>query len=209
MKLQRLAKRAFDVALAASGLALGAPAMLVIAAAIELDSDGGVLFVQERLGRHGRPFRLLKFRTMHPAPIRYNADGSTKVEPGDQRVTRVGRYLRGAIDELPQLVNILRGEMSFVGPRPDMVHHRAMYVGDEERKLEAVPGITSLPVVLGRNDIPWKQRIAIDIRYIDHWSLALDLKIVAQTLLLPLGLRPFDFSNVLGPGESLEEPLPG
>lgn len=189
-------KRGLDVALAGGALLAGAPLMAALAAAVRLDSPGGALFVQERLGRGGRTFRLLKFRTMRPAPIRYNPDGSTVVEPGDDRVTRVGRYLRGALDELPQLVNVVRGEMSLIGPRPDLATQRALYAAGEERKLEVRPGITGLAAVLGRNDVPWKQRIQIDIWYIDHWSLGLDLKIFVQTLALAIGRRPFDFPEV-------------
>jgi lipopolysaccharide/colanic/teichoic acid biosynthesis glycosyltransferase len=180
-------KRALDYSLAAAGLVVAGPAMLAIAAAIKLDSPGGALFVQERLGRRGKPFKLLKFRTMKPAPIRYNPDGSTHVEHDDDRVTRVGKYLRGALDELPQLVNVLRGEMSLIGPRPDMASQLALYEGDEVRKLEVLPGITGLSAVLGRNDIPWKQRIQIDIWYIDHWSIWLDLRILVRTLGMALG----------------------
>jgi lipopolysaccharide/colanic/teichoic acid biosynthesis glycosyltransferase len=196
VKLGYLAKRAIDYTVAVGGLVAFAPAMAVIAAAIRLDSPGGALFVQERLGRNGRPFRLLKFRTMRDAPIKYNADGSTRVDSADERVTRVGRYLRGALDELPQLVNVLRGEMSLIGPRPDMVSQRALYGPGEERKLEVLPGISGLSVVLGRNEIPWKQRIQIDIWYIDNWTLSLELQILVQTLLLPLGFRPFSFAEV-------------
>ncbi len=188
MRLGYLAKRALDYGVAGAGLVAGAPLMLAIAAAIHLEGPGGVLFVQERLGRDGKPFRLLKFRTMKPAPIRYNPDGSTRVEPGDDRVTKVGRYLRGALDELPQLVNVLRGEMSLIGPRPDLVSQRALYAPGEERKLEVLPGLTGLSVVLGRNDIPWKQRIQLDIWYIDHWRLGLDLRILARTLAMAIGL---------------------
>ncbi len=197
MTVQYLAKRALDYTLAATGLLAAGPLMLAIAAAVKLDSPGGALFVQERLGRDGKPFRLLKFRTMHPAPIRYNPDGSTRIDPDDQRVTRIGRYLRGALDELPQLVNVLRGEMSLIGPRPDMVRHRELYAPGEERKLEVLPGLTGLSVVLGRNDIPWKQRIQIDIQYIDRWTLWLDLKILAETLAMAIGTTLFDFDEVL------------
>ncbi|MDB4956611.1 MAG: Undecaprenyl-phosphate galactose phosphotransferase [Myxococcales bacterium] len=192
-----LAKRALDYAFATGGLLACGPAMLAIAVAIRLESEGGALFVQERLGKGGKTFKLLKFRTMKAAPIMYNPDGSTRVDAADARVTRVGKYLRGAIDELPQLINILLGDMSLIGPRPDMASQRSLYSADEDRKLEALPGITSLAVVLGRNDLPWKQRIQIDIRYIDSWSLGLDFKIFAQTLLMPLGLRAFDFMEVL------------
>jgi lipopolysaccharide/colanic/teichoic acid biosynthesis glycosyltransferase len=191
-------KRALDYGLAAGGLLACGPAMAAIAVAIKLDSPGNVLFVQERLGRDGRTFKLLKFRTMRDAPIRYNPDGSTRIDPQDDRVTRVGRLLRGALDELPQLINIIRGEMSLVGPRPDMASQRALYTPDDEKKLAALPGITSLAIVHGRNDIPWKQRVAIDVQYIERWNLWLDVRIIAQTLLLPLGVqRVFDFSDVL------------
>jgi lipopolysaccharide/colanic/teichoic acid biosynthesis glycosyltransferase len=199
MTLGYAIKRALDYGLAAGGLLACAPAMAAIAAAIALDSPGGVLYAQDRLGRGGQPFRLLKFRTMRDAPIRYNPDGSTRIDPGDDRVTRVGRWLRGGADELPQLVNVLRGEMSLVGPRPDMVSQRALYTGEDERKLAALPGLTSLAVILGRNDIPWKQRVAMDIRYIERWSLWLDVRILVMTLAMPLGLRAFDFADVLGP----------
>jgi lipopolysaccharide/colanic/teichoic acid biosynthesis glycosyltransferase len=197
MTLGYAIKRALDHGLAAGGPLACAPAMAVIAAAIALDSPGGVFYRQDRLGRGGRPFRLLKFRTMRDAPIRYHPDGSTRIDPHDDRVTRVGRWLRGGADELPQLVNVLRGEMSLVGPRPDMVSQRALYTGEDERKLAALPGLTSLAVVLGRNDIPWKQRVAMDIRYIDRWTLWLDLRILVMTLAMPLGLRVFAFSDVL------------
>ena len=193
----RVLKRVLDVGLAGGGLLVAGPAMAAIAVAIKLESPGPVLFTQERIGRKGRTFKLLKFRTMKDAPIRYNPDGSTRVEANDDRVTRVGRYLRGAIDELPQLINVLRGEMSLVGPRPEMASQRHMYRPGDERKLDARPGITSLAIVHGRNDIPWTQRIAIDLRYVERWSILLDLRILAQTALMPLGLRPFDFSDVL------------
>jgi lipopolysaccharide/colanic/teichoic acid biosynthesis glycosyltransferase len=190
-------KRALDYGLAAAGLLACGPAMAAIAVAIKIDSPGSVFYVQDRLGRGGRPFRLLKFRTMRDAPIRYHSDGSTRIDPGDDRVTRVGRYLRGAADELPQLLNILRGEMSIVGPRPDMASQRHLYTTDEERKLAALPGLTSLAIVHGRNEIPWKERVAIDMQYIERWSLWLDVRILAQTLVMPLGLHLFDFGDVL------------
>jgi len=191
-------KRALDYSVAAVGLAVAAPAMVLIAVAIKFDSEGSVLYTQERLGRDGRTFHLLKFRTMRDAPIRYNADGSTRIDPSDDRVTRVGRCLRGALDELPQLINILFGEMSLVGPRPDMVSQRVLYAEAEERKLDVLPGLTSLAVVHGRNNVPWKERIAIDLKYIDRWTLWLDLRIVMQTALMPLGIRVIDFSDVVG-----------
>lgn len=190
-------KRALDCGLAASGIAITSPLMAAIALAIKLDSPGSVLFVQERIGRDGRTFKLLKFRTMRDAPIRYNPDGSTRIDPSDDRVTRVGRLLRGALDELPQLFNVLRGDMSVVGPRPEMASQRHMYEPEHLRKLSVRPGITSLAIVHGRNEIPWHQRVAIDVQYVEHWSFCLDLKIMGQTLAMPLGVRLFDFSNIL------------
>ena len=197
MRLGYSIKRAIDISAAAGGLLVAAPMMAAIAAAIALDSPGGVLFSQERIGRHGRVFKLLKFRTMKPAPIRYQEDGSTRIDPEDDRITRVGRYLRGALDELPQLLNVLRGEMSLVGPRPEMASQRHMYTPELERKLDVRPGLTSLAIVLGRGSIPWRQRVEIDLCYIDQWSLWLDARILLRTALMPLGLRPFQFGDVV------------
>jgi lipopolysaccharide/colanic/teichoic acid biosynthesis glycosyltransferase len=196
--IQRALKRALDLVMAAAGLTLGAPLLAAIAAAVAVESPGGVLFRQERVGRGGRPYRIVKFRTLRAgAPMRFEADGATQVTAGDDRVTRVGRYLRGALDELPQLWNVLRGEMSIVGPRPDLPVHAATYTDEERRKLDVRPGMTSLVAILGRDQIPWRTRIAIDLRYLERWSLALDLKIAAQTLLLPLGARPFRFAETV------------
>jgi lipopolysaccharide/colanic/teichoic acid biosynthesis glycosyltransferase len=156
--------------------------------------------VQERVGQDGAVFPLFKLRTMvSGASVRFNADGSTRIDAGDQRVTRIGKLLRGAPDELPQLLNVVLGHMSIVGPRPDLPVHAALYTEEERTKLQVPPGITSLAAVLGRNDLPWKQRIAIDLCYIEHWSLTLDAKIALQTLLLPLGVRLFDFADVVPP----------
>ena len=191
-------KRAIDRGAAAIGLTVLAPALVLVGAAIRAESPGGALFRQERVGKGGRVYRILKFRTMRAnAPVEFNPDGSTRVTAVDQRVTRIGRRLRGGIDELPQLVNVLRGEMSLVGPRPDMPVHATMYTAAEHGKLEVAPGITGLAAVLGRNEIPWRRRIAIDLRYIERWSLALDLKIILQTLVLPLGWHPFRFDDVI------------
>lgn len=197
--LQWALKRAIDVSAAALGIAALSPALLLLAVAIRVDSPGRALFRQERVGRCGRRFRLVKFRTMRAdAPVEFNADGSTRVADGDARLTRIGSLLRGGLDELPQFVNVLRGEMSLVGPRPDMPVHAAVYTEAERDKLLVPPGITSLAAVLGRNDLYWRTRIAIDRRYVERWSLALDLRIVLQTLLMPLGWRPFRFTDVVG-----------
>jgi lipopolysaccharide/colanic/teichoic acid biosynthesis glycosyltransferase len=192
-------KRAVDVAAATAGLAVLAPGLLLLGAAIRLESPGGALFRQERVGRAGTLFSIVKFRTMRAgAPVQFNADGSTRVVDGDPRVTRLGRFLRGGIDELPQLLNVLRGDMSLVGPRPDMRVHADLYTDDERGKLVVRPGMTSLPAVLGRNEIPWRTRMVIDLRYVERWSFALDAKVIVQTLLMPFGIRPFRFREIVG-----------
>jgi lipopolysaccharide/colanic/teichoic acid biosynthesis glycosyltransferase len=197
-RLERALKRGLDVALAGAGLAALAPALATIAIAIRLDSPGDALFVQERVGRQGRVFRLLKFRTMTAgAPVQFNADGSTRVAASDARVTRVGKHLRGALDELPQLVNVLLGDMSLVGPRPDLPVHAEQYTARERDKLRVRPGITSLAAVLGRNELYWKRRIAIDLEYIDRWSLALDAKVLLATFALPFGVEPFGLAQLI------------
>jgi lipopolysaccharide/colanic/teichoic acid biosynthesis glycosyltransferase len=196
--LGQLVKRGVDIAIAAPALIAAAPLLLAIAAAVRASSPGGALFWQERVGRAGRRFQMVKFRTMIGAPIAFNPDGSTRVAEADPRVTRVGRLLRGGLDELPQLWNVLRGDMSLVGPRPDLPVHAAQYTARERRKLAVRPGMTSLAAVVGRNQIPWRHRIAIDLVYVERWSVALDARIILQTLLLPLGVRACRFDDVVG-----------
>jgi len=173
-------------------LVLTAPLQIVAAIAIKLDSRGPALFIQERLGRDGKPFRMYKFRGLRwepGAPLKLNPDGSTRVDADDERLTRVGRWLRVGWDELPQLINVLKGEMAIVGPRPELPFHRKFYTPQEERKLTVLPGITGLAQARGRNEIPWKQRIALDLEYIDHYSLWLDLTVVARTLRILISRR--------------------
>jgi lipopolysaccharide/colanic/teichoic acid biosynthesis glycosyltransferase len=191
-ELQRGIKRVVEWVVALVLLVLTLPIQLLIALAIKLDSPGPVLFIQERLGRQGKIFKMLKFRTLRwgrgVAPV-LNPDGSTRVDADDPRLTRVGRWLRTGWDELPQLVNVVRGEMALIGPRPDEPFHRASYTEEEERKLTVLPGITGLPQATGRNTIPWKQRIALDLHYIDNYSIWLDLKILFRTCLTLLRLQ--------------------
>jgi len=173
-------------------LVVTAPFQILAAIAIKLDSPGPAIFVQERLGRKGKPFRMYKFRGLRwqpGTPLKLNPDGSTRVERDDERLTRVGRWLRLGWDELPQLINVVKGEMAIVGPRPDLPFHRNFYTPEEERKLTVLPGITGLPQALGRNEIPWKQRIALDLEYIDRYSLWLDLVVVWRTLRILISRR--------------------
>ncbi len=176
--LARLAKRAMDVTGAAAGLALCSPALAVIAVLVRRNMGSPVIFRQTRPGLGGRPFVLYKFRSMRaprPDEDRYRSD--------DQRLTRLGRFLRTtSLDELPELWNVLRGDMSLVGPRPLLVEYLDRYTPDERRRHEVPPGLTGWAAVNGRNSIPFRERIALDLWYVDHWSLWLDLRILALTV---------------------------
>ncbi len=190
-------KRGLDVAMSAVLLALLAPVMAVIAVAIKLDSEGPVFFTQRRVGQHGERFRLVKFRTMTP-----DSDGmvaelmSRSIDPNwliiddDPRVTRVGRFLRHtSLDELPQLWNVLKGEMSTVGPRPLAERDDAGVQGWGRHRLDMTPGLTGHWQVLGRNNIPFHEMVDIDYAYVTNWSLWLDLKLLMRTIPVVLQRR--------------------
>jgi sugar transferase EpsL len=172
---------------AAVALLVLSPMILMIAAWIRIADGKGVLFVQDRAGRDGVPFRMLKFRTMVHDSVALSAqlgiaDPFGLVE-NDPRITRCGRFLRRtSLDELPQLVNVLTGRMRLVGPRPDVLPQVACYSAEDRRRLEVEPGITGWAQVNGRDDIDWQQRFVLDRWYVDHWSPALDLKILWRTV---------------------------
>ncbi len=173
--------RALDVALAGLGLLAGAPVLAVAAVAIKLTSRGPVLYRQQRIGRDGRAFEVLKLRTMELGADPVGV--GTPVLEGDPRVTRVGRVLRRfSMDEIPNLVNVLRGEMAVVGPRPTLAAQVELYTPHQRRRLEVKPGITGWAQVNGRAGIPWEERIELDVWYVDHRSPRLDLQILARTL---------------------------
>jgi lipopolysaccharide/colanic/teichoic acid biosynthesis glycosyltransferase len=173
-------KRAIDIAGAAAALALAAPILAIAACAIKLEDDGPVFFRQMRLGRGERPFEVLKLRTMTVDAETVRSDGV--VEEGDPRITRVGSLLRRtAVDELPQLWNVLRGEMSLVGPRPVPLPHLERYDERQRRRLEVRPGVTGWAQIHGRASLPWPERIELDVWYVEHRSLAVDARILART----------------------------
>ena len=177
-------KRAFDLAVALMALVLSSPMLLATAFLIRFSSAGPALYRQERLGKDGKPFTLLKFRTMvaDALDIR-NPDGSTFSAEDDPRVTPIGKILRStSIDELPQLINVIQGDMSLVGPRPDRVDQLIYYSERELKKLNVKPGITGLAQISGRNEIPWKQRREIDAKYAESQSLRLDFQILIRTI---------------------------
>ena len=167
------------------------PLIAAVALAVRLTSPGPILFRQARLGRNGVPFPLLKFRSMRlNAPDLRNTDGSAFSSSNDPRLTPIGRFLRqSSLDELPQLLNVLSGEMSLVGPRPDQVDQIKYYDDSEKRKLLVKPGITGLAQISGRNEIPWKARKALDIQYVNTQTLKLDIAILLKTIPYVLGRK--------------------
>ena len=189
--LRRPVKRGLDLTGSAIGLALFSPLLVLIAIALRLDSPGRIFFRQARLGRDGHPFMVYKFRTMiENAPDIRNADGSTFNADDDPRVTRVGRFLRHtSLDELPQLINVLAGAMSLVGPRPDQVNQAVYYTAEERCKILVKPGITGLAQINGRNSISWDRRKQLDLEYVARQSLRLDLRILCRTFPYVLGRR--------------------
>lgn len=183
---QRRLKRFFDLVCAGLGLILLAPLLLGIAVTIGLSSPGPILFTQDRLGQWGRPFTIYKFRTMVDGAIHLGTGINTF--EGDPRITPVGRVLRAYhLDELPQLVNILRGEMSLVGPRPLLVSALDTYTPRQRRRLITPPGLTAWASIQGGLNNPLERRLEFDVWYVDHWSLGLDLWILIRTI--PVVLR--------------------
>jgi lipopolysaccharide/colanic/teichoic acid biosynthesis glycosyltransferase len=171
-------KRLIDVTVAASVLVLGAPILAATAILVYADVGRPLLFRQDRVGLAGRVFELIKFRTMRDAVGR---DG--RLLPDGERLTRIGRLLRASsLDELPQLINVLRGDMSLVGPRPLLVEYLSRYSAEQARRHEVRPGITGLAQVAGRNALTWPEKFALDVYYVDHNSLGLDLRILARTV---------------------------
>lgn len=173
-------KYGLDRVVATAVLVVLTPALAAIAVAIKIDDGGPVLFRQERLGLNGRPFRVLKFRTMVVDADRYlDAMG----RPTRERVTRVGRFLRStSLDELPQLLNVIAGQMSLIGPRPALVSHLDRYTPAQRGRLRMKPGVTGLAQVTGRNSLPWSVRIELDNSYIDNYRPGLDAQILARTV---------------------------
>lgn len=182
--LENAMARVRDLLIGSAMLVVLSPLMLMCALAVRWSSPGPILFRQRRLGLHGRAFHLLKFRSMiHNAPELRNPDGSAYTGEDDPRVTRIGRFFRRtSLDELPQIFNVLGGEMSLVGPRPDQVDQIRFYTGTEKRKLNVSPGITGLAQISGRNNISWDRRKALDVEYVDRQSFWLDLMILAKTI---------------------------
>lgn len=174
-------KRLFDFLVAVVALLILSPVLLLIALLIKLTSRGTVLYIDTRVGQHGQQFAMYKFRTMVQSADQIGLGRAVAVR--DPRITRIGRWLRTwSLDELPQLLNVLRGEMSIVGPRPTIPAQVALYSEHERQRLATKPGLTGWAQVNGRNNISWEQRIELDIWYVAHQSFTLDLKIILRTI---------------------------
>ena len=186
-------KRIFDLALTTPGAILISPIMLIIALLVRIKLGTPVLFRQARPGLDGKLFTLYKFRSMRDAK-----DANGQPLPDRERLTRFGRFLRAtSLDELPELWNVLRGEMSLVGPRPLLVEYLPLYSPEQARRHEVRPGITGWAQINGRNAISWQDKFALDVWYVDHWSVWLDIRILALTLLKAI-LR----EGISSPGEA-------
>ena len=172
--------RLVDAALAGAGLALASPVLAGAALAIKLENGGPVLYRQRRVGLNGEEFELLKLRTMVVGAEHEGAGYA--VNEGDPRITRVGQVLRRlSLDEVPQLWNVVRGDMSLIGPRPTLAYQVERYTPRQRRRLEVKPGITGWAQIHGRARLPWEERIELDVWYVEHRSPWLDLKILART----------------------------
>jgi exopolysaccharide biosynthesis polyprenyl glycosylphosphotransferase len=181
--LQLFLKRCFDIFGALVGLIVLLPLFLIIAILIKIDSKGPVIFKQERIGKNGKPFYIFKFRTMIEEAV--NKGLGYTVAQNDERITKIGKFLRKwGIDEFPQLINVLRGEMSLVGPRPTLRYQVEQYNDFEKRRLLVKPGFVGWALIHGRNALNWEERIKYDVWYVENWSLWLDIKIILKTFYL-------------------------
>ena len=172
--------RLVDATLAGLGLAVASPVLAAAAAAIKLEDGGPILYRQRRVGLHGEEFELLKLRTMIVGAETRGA--GLAVNEGDPRITRIGRALRRlSIDEIPQLWNVVRGDMSLIGPRPTLAYQVERYTPRQRRRLDVKPGITGWAQIHGRARLPWDERIELDVWYVEHRSPLLDLQILART----------------------------
>jgi lipopolysaccharide/colanic/teichoic acid biosynthesis glycosyltransferase len=195
--------RALDIAIAGAGLAVSSPLLGLAAIAIKLEDGGPVFYRQTRVGKEGTDFELLKLRTMIVDAEKQGAGFA--VDRGDSRITRVGRVLRRlSLDELPQLWNVVRGDMSLIGPRPTLRYQVDRYTAHQRRRLDVKPGITGWAQIHGRASLPWSERIELDVWYVEHRSARVDLSILVRT---PLALFGGTYKGETG-GWSEPEPPP-
>lgn len=182
---KKLLKRILDLTISIVALPFWFIILFIIGPVIYFQDRGSVFYNASRIGKDGKIFKMYKFRSMkrNASDIR-NEDGSTFNSEDDPRQTKIGKFIRKtSIDETPQLLNIIKGDMSIIGPRPDLPEHRALYKGNEDRKLEVRPGVTGYNQAYYRNTVPWKERIQHDIFYIDNMSFRFDIKILFKTVI--------------------------
>ncbi len=193
-------KRIFDLTLTLLGLVAVAPILLILSILVRIYHGTPIIFSQKRPGYRGTPFHIYKFRTMTNT-----RDQAGNLLPDAQRLTRLGRFLRASsLDELPELVNVLRGEMSLVGPRPLLMQYLERYSPEQARRHDALPGITGWAQVNGRNALTWEDKFRLDIWYVDHWSLWLDVKILFLTV-----WKVFKREGISQPGHATAEEFMG
>ena len=171
-------KRSFDIIFSLTVLIMLSPIFLIIAILVKIKLGGHIFFVQERIGMYNRPFKMYKFRTM-----RNTKDSSGNLLSDDERLTKFGKILRStSLDELPEFFNILRGEMSLIGPRPLLPEYLPLYSGEQIKRHNVLPGLTGWAQINGRNSISWTEKFELDVWYVENWSLKLDLKIFFLTI---------------------------
>jgi undecaprenyl phosphate N,N'-diacetylbacillosamine 1-phosphate transferase len=174
-------KRIIDIICGVIGLIITSPLWLYVVIKIKAEDRGPVFFIQERVGKDGKLFRMYKFRSMVVGAEKKGL--GVFVSTDDERITKIGKFIRKtSIDELPQLINVLKGEMSIVGPRPTLEYQVERYNKEQKRRLLVKPGITGWAQVNGRNNMTWPEKIKLDLWYVDHWSVGLDLKIIGRTI---------------------------
>lgn len=176
--MQQQIKRGLDIIISLVGLILASPILLIVAILVRLNLGAPILFRQPRVGLNGEVFEMVKFRTMKDAK-----DAKGHLLPDDERLTKFGQFLRqSSLDELPELFNVLKGDMSLVGPRPLLVEYLPLYSKEQMRRHEVRPGITGYAQINGRNNISWAKKFELDVYYVDNYRLSLDFKILAQTV---------------------------
>jgi undecaprenyl phosphate N,N'-diacetylbacillosamine 1-phosphate transferase len=176
-------KRIIDIISGVLGLIITSPLWLYVVIKIKAEDRGPVFFIQERVGKDGKLFRMYKFRSMVVGAEKKGL--GVFVSTDDERITKIGKFIRKtSIDELPQLINVLKGEMSIVGPRPTLEYQVERYNKEQKRRLLVKPGITGWAQINGRNNMTWPEKIKLDLWYVDHWSIGLDFKIIGRTIIL-------------------------
>lgn len=192
--IQFAIKRSLDILLCAGILMAGIPILVSLAVAVKLSSPGPIMFIQRRAGKHGRPFKIYKFRTMRQPEEDYQ-QAMVWTKTDEERITCVGAFLRDyGLDELPQLLNILRGQMSIVGPRPLLVDQTELLRGNQKKYLNMRPGVVTYSSIHGRRSLTFEQKVALNVWYVEHWSLWLDLKILFQALFVVILRKNARFS---------------